>query len=112
MKHRRRPVTDLTKLPLLLTLDEVATIYRISIKTIRNRLSNGTFHLPPFATYPYRWRRSDVEADLQRPPLPIAPARYLTRDATFYAELEAFVRRYDEAREAGPVDEATAKFGV
>ena len=61
------PVTDLTSLPLLLTLSEIAAIYRVSIPTIRRGLKNGTFSPRPFEDYPYRWRREDVEADLKRP---------------------------------------------
>lgn len=60
-------VVDLTALPLLLTIPELAQIYRISASTIRKALQNGTFTPQPWATYPYRWRREDVLADLRRP---------------------------------------------
>jgi len=61
------PVTDLAALPLILTLKEVAAVYRLSIPTIRRGLKNGTFSPRPFDDYPYRWRRDDVAADLKRP---------------------------------------------
>lgn len=50
----------------ILTLKEVAEIYRLSPWTIRRGLSKGTFRPRPFEKYPYRWRRVDVEADLNR----------------------------------------------
>lgn len=60
-------VTNLDHLPLILTIDEIAGIYRISTATIRRDLQNGTFRPQPFARYPYRWKRKDVAADLERP---------------------------------------------
>jgi hypothetical protein len=51
----------------LVTLTEIAAIYRISVSTIRRGLQNGTFSPRPWKTYPYRWRRPDIAADLQRP---------------------------------------------
>jgi len=59
-------VTDLASLPLILRLNEIGAIYRLSQLTIRRRLQNGTFSPRPFDTYPYRWRRDDVAADLNR----------------------------------------------
>ena len=60
-------VSDLSLLPALLTISEVAAVYRISVATIRRGLQNGTFHPRPWDKYPYRWRREDVLADLDRP---------------------------------------------
>jgi hypothetical protein len=60
-------VTNLESLPLILTLKELALIYRVSMSTIRRGLQNGTFRPRPFEKYPYRWKRDDVAADLRRP---------------------------------------------
>lgn len=59
-------VTDLSSLPVILTLKEIAAIYRISLSTIRRGIQNGTFSPRPWDKYPYRWRRDDVAADLKR----------------------------------------------
>ena len=64
---KRPAVADVSSLPLVLTLSEMAALYRISIATIRRGLQNGTFAPRPCATYPYRWSREDVLADLRRP---------------------------------------------
>jgi predicted DNA-binding transcriptional regulator AlpA len=59
-------VTSLDQLNMILTLPEIAAIYRLSHSTVRQKLQDGTFHPRPFASYPYRWRKSAVEADLER----------------------------------------------
>jgi len=68
-------VSDLDALPLILTLKELATIYRLSVFTIRRQLQQGTFFPRPWDRYPYRWRREDVAADLKhkRPEQPHKP---------------------------------------
>jgi hypothetical protein len=60
------PITDLSKLPLVLTLDEVAGIYRRAKSTIRSELQKKTFRPAPTWTFPYRWLREDIERDLKR----------------------------------------------
>src|SRR5262245_34020168 len=62
---RSAPIT-LDEMPLILTIDEVATFYRTSPSTIRSMIRNGGFEPPPFCVRPYRWKRADIEADLQR----------------------------------------------
>lgn len=64
---RLAAVTNLEQLPLVLTLVEIAAIYRVSMSTIRRGLQNGTFRPRPFDRYPYRWTREAVAADLKRP---------------------------------------------
>jgi len=59
-------VTDLLSLPVILLLPDLAAVYRVSVATIRRRLQNGTFSPRPWDTYPYRWRRDDIAADLTR----------------------------------------------
>lgn len=59
-------VTDFSSLPMILTINEIAAIYRISLATIRRGLQNGTFSPRPWDRYPYRWRRDDVVADVKR----------------------------------------------
>ena len=62
---RRRPEFDPTApLPPLLTIHEVAVIYRLSEKTIRRRLRKGLFRPLPWDRDPYRWSKTDIERDL------------------------------------------------
>ena len=61
------PVSDLASLPVLLTLNEMAAIYRVAPDTIRRALSLHKFHPLPFEKYPYRWKRDDVIRDLNTP---------------------------------------------
>jgi len=62
---KRTPVTDLAALPVILTLPEIAAVYRLSPLTIRRGLQQNTFRPLPFDKYPYRWLRDDVQRDLQ-----------------------------------------------
>jgi len=57
---------ELERLPLILTLTEMAALYRVAVPTIRRNLQNGTFRPQPWEHYPYRWRREDVIADFKR----------------------------------------------
>ena len=57
-------VTDLGSLPVILTLKEIAAVYRVSPLTIRRGLQANTFRPLPFDKYPYRWLRDDVLRDL------------------------------------------------
>lgn len=57
-------VVDLTELPVILTAREMARIYRLSEYTILKAVREGTF-LQPWDTYPTRWHRDDVLADLE-----------------------------------------------
>jgi hypothetical protein len=59
-------ITDLSQLPLVLTIDEMATLYRRAKSTIRRRIQQGTFRPTPYDGPPYRWLRAHVESDLQR----------------------------------------------
>lgn len=62
-----RPITDLHTLPLILTITDMARIYRISVATIRTALSRNTFRPLPFEKYPYRWTREAIAHDLKTP---------------------------------------------
>ena len=62
---KRSLVTDLASLPVILTLPEIAVVYRVSPLTIRRGLQQNTFRPLPFEKYPYRWLRDDVMRDLQ-----------------------------------------------
>lgn len=70
---KRSPVTDVSTLPVILTLPEIAAVYRLSPLTIRRSLQANTFRPLPFEKYPYRWLRDDVVRDLQtrRPKLKV-----------------------------------------
>lgn len=57
-------VSDLAQLPVILTLREIAAVYRVSPLTIRRGLQQNTFRPLPFDKYPYRWLRDDVQRDL------------------------------------------------
>lgn len=48
----------------LLTVDEVATIYCLRPATITWKCRRGTFTPLPVRKYPYRWRKSDIERDI------------------------------------------------
>ena len=61
---KRSPVTDLAALPVVLTLPEIASLYRVSVLTIRRALQQNTFRPLPFDKYPYRWLKADVARDL------------------------------------------------
>jgi len=61
---KRSPVTDVATLPVILTLPEVAAVYRISSLTIRRGLQKNEFRPLPYEKYPYRWLRDDVIRDL------------------------------------------------
>ena len=58
--------TDLSQLPLVLTIDEMAAIYRRTKGTIRRRIQQGKFRVAPYEGPPYLWLRVDVEHDLAR----------------------------------------------
>lgn len=57
-------LVDLAALPVILTVRELSAIYRLSEYTILKGVRNGTF-LRPWDTYPTRWHRDDVLADLE-----------------------------------------------
>ena len=61
---KRAPVVDLSALPAVCTIEEIAGVYRIGVSTIRRDLQADTFRPAPFGKYPYRWRRDDVIRDL------------------------------------------------
>ena len=61
---KRAPVVDLNALPVVLTIDDIAGVYRVGISTIRRDLQSEVFRPAPFGRYPYRWRRDDVIRDL------------------------------------------------
>ena len=66
MTPQKAIVTDLSKLPVVLTLDEVAAVYRRAKSTIRRALQANTFRPAPTWRLPYRWLRDDIERDLKR----------------------------------------------
>jgi hypothetical protein len=82
-------VYDVDALPMILTIVEMAALYRVSVPTIRRGLQNGTFSPRPWGTYPYRWRREDVLADLKRPRAesPRRPHGFAARPRTVKASL-------------------------
>jgi hypothetical protein len=59
-------ITDLSHLPVILIVQDIARIYRRAIGTIRRDCQRGTFYPPPKWERPYRWLRADVERDLDR----------------------------------------------
>jgi hypothetical protein len=52
--------------PVVLLIEEIASIYRKRVSTIRKDCGDGTFRPAPFATRPYRWLKDDVVADIAR----------------------------------------------
>jgi hypothetical protein len=79
----RAPITDLHQLPTILTLQEIAAVYRVSKATIRRGLQDSTFRPLPYEKYPYRWLRVDVERDLKtrRPKLKMRRHGFATTKA-------------------------------
>lgn len=65
MSSSRDGVSDLRALPVILTLDEVARVYRKTAAAIRRSVQRNTFQPRPYDKYPYRWLRDDVIRDLQ-----------------------------------------------
>jgi len=61
------PVKNFNDLPVTLTIDDLAAIYRLSTKTIRRQLYAGTFCPLPFRKFPYLWRRDDVIREYNAP---------------------------------------------
>lgn len=59
------PVTNLDTLPVLLTIHDLAALYRISTATIYRRMRKGVFRPLPWDKAPYRWLRDDVRRDLE-----------------------------------------------
>jgi hypothetical protein len=59
------PLAQVRGVDVLLTLDDVAAIYRQSPSTIRGYLQKGLFNPLPVLKYPYRWRKADVEHALK-----------------------------------------------
>lgn len=57
------PVAGLTP---LLRAKDVAKLLRVGRSTMNRALAAGTFVPKPFLTHPYRWRRADVVAYLNR----------------------------------------------
>lgn len=74
MKPSPLAVSDLDALPVILTLKELAMIYRLSQSTIRRQVQQGIFRPMPWDKYPYRWRKEEIIADLKRP-RPARPRR-------------------------------------
>jgi hypothetical protein len=61
------PVINLLVLPVFLTIEDIAVIYRLSVRTIRDYLQRGEFRPLPREKYPYRWHRDDVIKDINGP---------------------------------------------
>ena len=59
----------------LIDINDLAGILRIPAKTIRNKLSNGTWPIPPLRIgKAIRWRTSDIELFLRPNAIGIEPA--------------------------------------
>lgn len=52
-------------MPLVLRIEDIMLILRISRSTLDHQLADGTFRPAPFARWPYRWRRADVQRMLE-----------------------------------------------
>lgn len=65
MSSARDGVSDLRSLPVILTLEDVARVYRKTPAAVRRALQRHTFQPKPYARYPYRWLRDAVIRDVQ-----------------------------------------------
>lgn len=61
-------VTDLSRMPVVMLVEDVGRVYRRAPGTIYRELRKGTFRgAKPYDTgRPFRWLRDDVEADLRK----------------------------------------------
>jgi hypothetical protein len=59
---------ELEHLPVVLTIPDLARIYRRGVETIRRECRLGIFRPLPFDVRPYRWRRVDILDDVVRRP--------------------------------------------
>lgn len=75
-------IHNLNDLPVLVTLPEVARLFRVQEKTIRNKLSKGTFYPKPIRKYPYLWLREDIIRALGKPDLPRRAHGFAAHPAT------------------------------
>jgi len=66
---------DVNNLPVIVTIEELSRLYRLSEWTIRRRCQLGLFSPVPWERYPYRWRREDIIADIKRAQRPERPRR-------------------------------------
>jgi hypothetical protein len=63
MQHE---VTDWAALPVALRVTEVCAVLRISERTLRQRLADGTMQPPPIpGTSPYTWSRDVLRAFIE-----------------------------------------------
>jgi hypothetical protein len=65
-RRRNATISTLDTVPVTLRLDEVCSIYRRARSTVLRDVRAGVFEPPPFDVRPYRWRKRDVEAHLER----------------------------------------------
>jgi hypothetical protein len=91
-KRQPAPVINLSTLPVFLTIDDMAAVYRVSTKTIKRRIWAGTIRPQPARKYPYLWRRDDVIRDINAPSPRLPTRRHgfastkARRQAAEYAE--------------------------
>jgi hypothetical protein len=60
------PFTDLSQLPLVLLLPDVARLFRRSRGTVYRDLQNGTFRPAPSYRHPYRWLKPVIVQHFER----------------------------------------------
>jgi hypothetical protein len=60
----RQPGLRLEDLGTLVTLKEYCRLYREGEWKVRHQVRSGTCRVPPAMTRPLRWRRADLEADV------------------------------------------------
>lgn len=61
-------IADRATWPDVLTADEVAAIFRLSVHTVNKKAQRGTFAPTPFQHWkPRRWRKADVCRYLDTP---------------------------------------------
>ena len=93
MKSRQpAPVMNLATLPVLLLIEDMAALYRISTRTIRRLIEQNEFNPIPFEKYPFRWRREDVLRHLN------GPSHKLRSRPHGFATTKAHTRRHAAAR--------------
>jgi hypothetical protein len=69
------PITELSQLPVVLTLDEFCAVLRRKFWQVRKELSRGTCVPAPAFVRPYRWLKTDIQRHLEAHGLTVARKR-------------------------------------
>lgn len=66
MSRPQPTITAIDQLPLICGIEHICSVYGWSPTAVRAKLRAGTLPVIPFAMYPMRWKRADIEAQVAR----------------------------------------------